>query len=381
MTVRGKVAIVGVGLAGLAGEERHSAMGLSALAATRALADAQLSLVDVDGLFASSSSQNFPAMSAAEYLGIQPRFVEGAMVGGSSPQQHVLTAALALEAGLCDVALVLYGSNQRSAGRSLQSRAEPQFLEDINAPRNPIGSYALAAARHMHQYGTTRAQLDEVIVAAREWAILNPRARANRPITAGELAAATPIADPFTSFDCCLVTDGAGALVLTRAERAADHAHIPAYLLGAAGTVTHRQISQMPDLTRTGAAFTGPAAFAMAGLDTGDVDLVSLYDAFSINTILFLEDLGFCPKGEGGAFVSNGAIAPGGRLPVNTNGGGLSFLHPGMYGIFLIIEAVEQLRGTCGERQVKGAQVALAHGNGGVLGAQATTIFGTGATL
>jgi acetyl-CoA acetyltransferase len=181
--------------------------------------------------------------------------------------------------------------------------------------------------------------------------------------------------------DCCLVTDGGGAYVLTRAERAKDFRRPPAFLLGAGAAHWHRQISSMPDLTVTAATESGQRAFDMAGLGPRDVDVVELYDAFTINTLLFLEDLGFCGKGEGGAFVSGGRIAPGGGLPVNTNGGGLSCVHPGMYGIFLVIEAVRQLRGEAGERQVKDAAVALAHGNGGVLSSQITALFGTKDTL
>jgi acetyl-CoA acetyltransferase len=189
------------------------------------------------------------------------------------------------------------------------------------------------------------------------------------------------VSDPLSLRDCCLVTDGGGALILVRADRAKDFPKRPAYLLGAAAATTHRGISQMPDLTITAAAESGPRAFAMAGLTPGDVDLLMLYDAFTINTILFLEDLGFCPKGEGGRFVEDGTIAPGGALPVNTNGGGLSCNHPGMYGIYCLIEAVRQLRGECGERQVAGAEVALAHGNGGALSSQVTALLGTAATL
>jgi acetyl-CoA acetyltransferase len=233
----------------------------------------------------------------------------------------------------------------------------------------------------MYQYGTTRTQLAEVAVAARKWAQLNPEAFSRDPLSVDDVLASRMISDPLTVRDCCLVTDGGGAYVLVRAERATDVANKPAYLLGAGSAHWHRQISSMPDLTVTAATESGARAFAMAGLKPADVDLIELYDAFTINTVLFLEDLGFCNKGEGGAFVSGGRIAPGGDLPVNTNGGGLSCVHPGMYGIFTIIEAVRQLRGECGERQVKDARIALAHGNGGVLSSQITALFGTKETL
>jgi acetyl-CoA acetyltransferase len=186
---------------------------------------------------------------------------------------------------------------------------------------------------------------------------------------------------PFTVRDCCLVTDGGGAIVVTSAERARSLKKKPAYVLGCGQSVTHASISSMPDLTVTGALAAGKAAYAMAKLGPADVDAVELYDAFTINTILFLEDLGFCKKGEGGPFVTGGRIAPKGSLAVNTNGGGLSYCHPGMYGLFLLIEAVRQLRGECGARQVKDCEVALAHGNGGVLSSQATVILGTEATV
>ncbi|MFZ2391093.1 thiolase C-terminal domain-containing protein, partial [Rhodoferax sp.] len=187
--------------------------------------------------------------------------------------------------------------------------------------------------------------------------------------------------DPLSTLDCCLVTDGGGALVLVRSERAKDFPKPPVYMLGTAMAHWHRQISSMPDLTVTAAAESGPRAFAMAGLTPADVDVVELYDAFTINTILFLEDLGFCAKGEGGAFVRNGRIAPGGSLAVNTNGGGLSCCHPGMYGTFLLIEAVQQLRGEAGARQVDNTHIALCHGNGGVLSSQVTALLGDASTL
>jgi acetyl-CoA acetyltransferase len=233
----------------------------------------------------------------------------------------------------------------------------------------------------MHDYGTTRENLAEIAVAARQWARLNPDAFQRDPLTREEVLASRMISDPLTKADCCLVTDGGAAVVLTRAERARDLASSPVYVLGTGVAVSHRQIAAMPDLTTTAAVRSGKTAYAMAGVGPGDIDHVMVYDAFTIPTLLSLEDLGLCAKGEGGAFVSSGAIAPGGSLPVNTNGGGLSCNHPGMYGLFTLIEAVEQLRGRCGERQVKDAEIALAHANGGVLSSQATAILGTAATL
>jgi acetyl-CoA acetyltransferase len=227
----------------------------------------------------------------------------------------------------------------------------------------------------MHEFGTTKQQLGEVALAARAWALHNPEAMMRDPLTMEDYLGSRLISDPLGKLDCCLVTDGAAALVLTRADRARDCASQPVYLAGAASMTSHANISQMPDLTTTALAECGPRALAQAGLRPGDIDVVQLYDAFTINTILFLEDLGFCPKGEGGRFVEGGRIAPGGALPVNTNGGGLSCLHPGMYGMFTMLEAVRQLRGECGERQVAGARTAIAQGNGGVLSAQSVCIF------
>jgi acetyl-CoA acetyltransferase len=239
----------------------------------------------------------------------------------------------------------------------------------------PISSYALAARRHMAQYGTTSEQLAEVAVAARQWAMKNPKATMRDPITIQDVLNSPMVSSPLHRLDCCLITDGGGAIVLTSAERAHSLKQKPVYLWGAGESHFHRSISSMPDLTQTAAKLSGEAAFKMAGVTHSDVDLVMLYDAFTINVILFLEDLGFCPKGEGGAFVSNGRIAPGGELAVNTNGGGLSYCHPGMFGIFLIVEAVRQLRGEAGERQLSKCDIALVHGNGGTLSSQATAIL------
>ena len=248
-------------------------------------------------------------------------------------------------------------------------------------PQYPLSSYALATARHMYEFGTTRAQLAEVAVAARRWAQLNPRAFRREPLTIDEVLAARIIAPPLSARDACLVTDGAAAAIMVRADRARMLPRAPVYFLGGAAAYSHRQIAQATSIVHTAAAVSGPQALTMADLSITDIDVVGLYDAFTINTIMFLEDLGFCPKGEGGRFVEGGAIAPGGRLAVNTNGGGLSCVHPGMYSLFLILEAVEQLRGAAGARQVPGAQTALVHGNGGVLSTQATAIFGTENTL
>ncbi|MGE3160801.1 MAG: thiolase [Burkholderiales bacterium] len=384
--MRGSVAIAGVGLAGCGEAPGWSEMEIAAAAAKNALADAGLSLRDVDGVVVASTNIFMSGLALAEHLGLQPKFTESTMVGGSSFVGHLIPAALALNAGLCDTVLVAYGSNQRTGvGRAEAGRykmaLDPQPFEHPYKPFNPPTSYALAAARHMHQYGTKREQLAAIAVAARQWASLNPEAFAREPLTVDEVLGSRMVSDPLTVRDCCLVTDGGGAYVLTRAERAQEFRKAPVYLLGAGAAHWHRQISSMPDLTVTAATESGRRAYEMAGLGPADVDVLELYDAFTINTLLFLEDLGFCEKGEGGGFVAGGRIAPGGGLPVNTNGGGLSCVHPGMYGIFLVVEAVRQLRGECGARQVKDAAVALAHGNGGVLSSQITALLGTKDTL
>ncbi|SHF26598.1 Acetyl-CoA acetyltransferase [Loktanella atrilutea] len=379
--LRGKSAIVGLGVAGLGEAPGSNSWDIMAQSAQAALADAGLKMKDVDGLFCAMMEDSMPVLMAAEYLGIRPRHVDGTLTGGSSFVNYLASATAALDAGLCDVALVCYGSNQRTASGRLVTASRLPPYEAPYKPRYPVSGYAMAAQRHMHQYGTTREQLADVAVAARAWASHNPQAFTRDPITRDDVLAARMISDPLGKLDCCLVTDGGGALVLTRADRAKDHAQKPVYVLGAAAESTHRQISQMPDFTVTAARESGKRAFAMAGVTPSDIDVLQLYDAFTINIILFLEDLGYCAKGEGGAFVADGRIAPGGSLPVNTYGGGLSCTHPGMLGIFTIIEAAHQIRGTAPGLQLDGVDLALAHGNGGVLSSQVTAILGSEATL
>ncbi|KRB67989.1 thiolase [Noviherbaspirillum sp. Root189] len=385
--LRGSVAIVGVGQAGIGDASGYTAMEILAQASARAVADAGMTMQDIDGIATCSSAATMWSMPVVEYLGLRPRFIHSTMLGGSSFIAHILPAMQALVSGQCDAVLVCYGSNQKTGAFNRRGMAEafrqvdPLAHEHPYSPILPASAYALAAQRHMHQYGTTRRHLAEVAVAARKWAQRNPEAVMRDDLSIEDVLGARMVSSPLTVRDCCLVTDGAGAFVMVRADRAKDCPTVPAYVLGNATAVWNRQISSMHDLTVTAASQSGPAAFSMAGVTPADIDVVGLYDAFTINTILFLEDLGFCEKGEGGRFVEDGAIAPGGRLAVNTNGGGLSCVHPGMYGVFLVIEAVRQLRGECGERQVPGAELALAHGNGGTLSSQSTVILGTAATL
>lgn len=380
--LRGSTAIVGIGLAGIGEAPGRTHLELIGEAVHNALADCGLKLSDVDGLFTVNQVNSLPTLSVGEYLGIRPRHADGTNLGGASFLNYAISASAALTAGLCDVALICYGSNQKTgAGKLIMAAADAPPYEAPYKPRYPVVAYALAAARHMYQYGTTREQLAEVAVAARRWAQLNPRAYRREPLTVTDVLESRTVCDPLTVRDCCLVTDGAGAVVMVRSDRAKSLVAEPAYFLGGAAAQWHRQVSAMPDVCLTAAGESGRRAYEMAGLAPADVDVVQLYDAFTINTVLFLEDLGFCPKGEGGRFVAGGTIAPGGSLPVNTNGGGLSCVHPGMYGIFTLIEAAEQLRGTAGERQIKDAQVALCHGNGGHLSSQVTVILGAEPTL
>src|SRR4029078_9467686 len=379
---RGSAAIVGVAESDLGQvADDTSVFDLMAQGVGRALDDCRLRREDVDGLFSSTTQSRLSVLGLAEYLGINPPFIGSTIVGGSSFEYHVAHAMAAIALGLCTVAVIAYGSTQRSVGRKQASQREVNPYETPFKPFLPTSAYALAASRHMHQYGTTRENLAEVAVAARKWAQLNPVAWEKKPLTVADVLKARMISHPFPGRDCCLVTDGGGAIVMTSAARAKSLKKPPAYVLGCGHGVTHMNISSMPDLTVTGARQSGEIAYKMAKLSAKDCDMVQLYDAFTINTVLFLEDLGFCKKGEGGAFVSGGNIAPGGKLPVNTNGGGLSYCHPGMYGLFILIEGVRQLRGECGARQVKKHDVAMVHGNGGVLSAQASVILGSEATV
>jgi acetyl-CoA acetyltransferase len=356
---------------------------IQARAAKAALDEAGLAFPDVDGLLTAGSwgipgSGSLMALTVSEYLGLRPRFMDGTQIGGASFEAHAAHAALALQAGYCDVALITYGSTQRSERqRSLAGRA-PGLTLQYETPYGlptPVGAYAMAAMRHMHEFGTTPEQLGEIAVATRAWAALNPAATMREPITVADVLASPLIASPLHLLDCCLVTDGGGAVVMTTAERARDLRPRPIHLRGYGETLTHATITSMPDLTVTGAQRSGRIAMEMAGVGHGEIDVVEVYDSFTITVLLTLESLGFCAQGEGGAFVAGQRTAPGGAFPLNTNGGGLSALHPGMYGLFVLIEAVRQLRGECGPRQVPGAAVALAHGTGGVLSSTVTCIL------
>ncbi|HYY05799.1 MAG TPA: acetyl-CoA acetyltransferase [Candidatus Limnocylindria bacterium] len=382
--MRGRVAIVGAGEADEHGRLPHkSAFQLHAEAARNALADAGLAKEDVDAVF---SAGLWMGSETAEYLGIRPRYIDGTQIGGCSFIAHVQHAMAAIAAGVCEVALITHGESGASRIGMPGTRFGPdswrlQFEHPFGLAGPPTG-YALAAARHMHEFGTTSEQLAEVAVATRRWAELNPRALMRDPLTVGDVLASRLISWPLHLLDCCLVTDAGGAVVVTSAERARDCPKRPVYVLGTGEASTHVMVSQMPDFARWEAArMAGERAFAMAGVTRAEIDVAQIYDAFTIVPIMALEALGFCKEGEGGAFVCGGRTAPGGAFPMNTNGGGLSYTHPGMYGMFLVVEAVRQLRGECGPRQVDGVEIAVAHGSGMVLSCMSTAVLGTEAAL
>jgi acetyl-CoA acetyltransferase len=388
---RGKAAIVGaVDLASPSGKLGRSVRSLEIEMIRGALDDAGLTISDVDAVC--SATGMMASMELAEYLRVQPRWTDNTMTGGSSFEVHVDHAAAAIAAGQCDVAVIVYAQTPRTRGQSMEGMASMMSgmsggmpLMEWDLPYGlgvPAASYSLAATRHMAQFGTTPEQLAAIAVSTREWAAMNPNARYQEPLTVDDVLGSPYVAEPLHKLDCCLVTDGAGALVLTSADRARDLRRPPVYVLGTGTSHTHAMsISQMPDLTVTAGAVSGPQAFARAGLSADDLDVVEIYDSFSITVLLALEDLGFCAKGEGGAFVEDAGLGPGGARPTNTNGGGLSYTHPGMYGMFLLVEAARQLRGECGDRQVPGASVAVAHGCGGVLSSTSTVVLGTEETL
>ena len=388
--LRGKTAVVGLAVSGCGMASGWSAMEIMANSAHDALDDAGIKLNEVDGVFAATAFHSMAAMSLSEYLGLKPKFADGSQIGGSSFLSHILTAALALDAGLINVAVVAYGSNQKSIG-GFKTISEAMPYEAQYEPRMPVTAYALAAKRYMHEFGASREDLANVAVSARDWALLNPRAYTydKGPLTVEDVLSARPIVDPLGKLDCCLVTDGGAAVIMTRSDRAKDTKNTPIYLLGAAMEHHHRMVSEMPDLVRTSAIDSSQRAFKMSSYKATDMDTIQLYDAFTINTLLFLEDLGFCKKGEAIELVKNNNIGPSGSLKVNTNGGGLSCVHPGMYGLFVTLEAIRQLRNSAGDNVgersgggwINNAKLSVAHGNGGVLSSQVTNVWGVSETL
>jgi acetyl-CoA acetyltransferase len=378
--LRGTVAIVGAAESDELGRLPHkSSLQLHMEATANALADAGLRKSDIDAVFTSGRNM---ANDVPEYLGIRPRFIGGTQVGGCSFILHVEHAMAAINAGLCEVALITHGES----GYSRIAMPAPRWGDDSTnnqfelpyGTSGPASGYGFLATRHMHTYGTTSAQLAEVAVATRKWAALNPNAFARDPLSIDDVLNSRMICWPFHLLDCCLVTDAGGAVIVTSAERARDLKTKPVYVLGTGECATHMMVSQMPSFISWDAArISGERAFRMAGVKHADIDVAEFYDAFTIVPMLALEELGFCKPGESGSFVSGQRTAPGGDFPMNTNGGGLSYTHTGMYGIFTIIEAVRQLRAECGPRQVANAKTAICHGTGGTWSAAATMIVST----
>jgi acetyl-CoA acetyltransferase len=353
---------------------------IMAESARGALQECGLALKDVDGLFAAGMEMGaMGVVQLAEYLNLKPRYLDGTNIGGSSFVAHVRHAAGAIQAGLCEVALILYGStaasNAMAIGTAGRAGSDPAagFVSPYGL--TTVGGYAMAARRHMHLYGTRSEQLAEIAVTMRRHASLNPAAKMRQEITVEDVLSSRVISDPLHLLDCCIISDGGGAVIVTSLERARDLAKPPVRLLGSGEAVWHQEIGA-PDLLSIAASQSGAEAFRTAGVSHDDIDLGMIYDSFTITVLLTLECLGFCKPGEGGYFVSEGRIGLGGALPINLDGGGLSSNHPGMRGIFLVIEAVKQLRGECGARQVEGAETALAHGTGGLL-----STLHSGATL
>jgi acetyl-CoA acetyltransferase len=381
-----KVSIVGVHEHPTRWAPDKTEFQIMAESARGALEDCGLQLSDVDGLFAASMSMGaMGIVDLAEYLNLKPNYVDGTNIGGSSFVAHVNHAAAAINAGLCQVALILYGSTAASNALAIGTGMEhsgPDPRASFVTPygMTTVGSYAMVAKLHMTRYGTKPEQLAEIAVTMRRHAGLNPHAKMRQPITVDDVLESRVISEPLHLLDCCIISDGGGAVVVTSTERARDLRKAPVRLLGCGEAVAHPEIGA-PDLLTIAARQSSERAFAMAGVDRADIDLCNIYDSFTITVLATLENLGFCKPGEGGDFVCGGRIGLGGALPVNPDGGGLSNNHPGMRGIFLVIEATKQLRGECGERQVPDARLACVHGTGGTLGVAhsgATLILGAG---
>lgn len=352
-----------------------SQLSLHLQASHNAVADAGLKMSDVDGIF--TAGQHSPAL-LGEALGVNPRYVDGTSVGGCSFIIMVGHAMLALHHGLCDVALISHGESGRT-GTGVTRGRDTSLSGQYEMPYGFGGAptyFGMITNRHMHDYGTTLEDWAKVAVSTRAWAGLNPKAKFRDPITVQDVLDSRPMFYPFNLLNICLVTDAGGAVVLTRADRAKDCAKTPVYVRGAGEGTDHVFVTEMEELPLSVATRnSGKKAFEMAGVGHGDFDHVMLYDAFTSGPPIMLESLGFCEPGEGCSFFDEGKSTPGGSLPINTNGGGLSYTHSGMYGIFPIIEAVRQLRGECGDRQVPGASLSLVNGMGGMLSAAGTIVL------
>ncbi|MFD7434525.1 acetyl-CoA acetyltransferase [Streptomyces sp. NPDC059861] len=382
-----KVAVVGVSLSDCGRVDEATPYTLHAQAARRALTDAGLERAVVDG-FASAGTGVLAPVEVAEYLGLRPTWVDSTSVGGATWEVMAAHAADAIAAGHARAVLLVYGSTARAdvrAGRrtgnlSFGARGPLQF--EVPYGHTLIAKYAMAARRHMIEHGTTIEQLADVAVQARANAALNPDAMFRAPITVDDVLDGPVIADPFTKLHCCIRSDGGAAVLLAAEDVVRDCRTAPVWILGTGEHVSHAAMSEWPDFTRSPAAVSGRLAFERAGVRPSEIDFAQIYDAFTYMTLVTLEDLGFCAKGEGGDFVGKGRLrVEGGQLPVNTDGGGLSAQHPGMRGLFLLVEAVRQLRGEAGARQVRGAdgglpRLGVAAGTGGWFCSSATMVLG-----
>jgi len=384
-TLKNKVAIVGAADTEVGVVPNLSATQLYVKAAKLALEDAGITKADIDGLVTCTSFVEpfmYHAEMIAEYMQIFPRYCMTVPSGGGTTLAIMHHAASAIATGLCHTVLITMADSQVSGlsrDKAIEAMAQaghPQFERPYGPPIPAF--YAMLARAHQHAYGTTDAQRAAVAVACRKHASLNPAAQMRKPITIDDVINSRLIADPLHLLDCSLVSDGGAAIVMTSAERARDFRKRPVYLLGTGEGHSHEHISQALSLTTSAAKEAGERAYAMAGLTPKDIDVAELYDCFTPVVIIELEDLGFCAKGEGGSFVEGGRIELGGELPINTHGGLLSHCHPGHPGsLFSVTEATRQLRGECGVRQVAGAQIALVHGQGGIMSTHCTAILGS----
>jgi acetyl-CoA acetyltransferase len=377
MITPGEIAIVGAAESTRIGTVPDMAqIMLHADAALNAMADAGLKPGDIDGVACVGPMM---PQQIAHYLGITPKWVDGTGVGGCSFMLHVRHAAAAIHAGYCKTVLITHGESGKSRVNGTPRPPEPQSLNgQFEAPFGPMGPptlFPIPVLRYMKTYGVTHEQMAQVAVVQREWAAKNPRAAFKDPITIDDVLNSKMIAYPFRLLQCCLVTDGGGALILTSSDRAKDFPTKPCYILGTGESVETTMVSQMEDFTSSRAfRVAGPEAFRMAGIKHADVDHLMIYDAFAHLPMYGLEDLGFVKRGEAKDFIWERNTAPGGKLPINTNGGGLSYTHTGMYGMFALQESVRQVRGTA-PAQVPNVKISVAHGVGGMFSASGTVVL------
>tara|TARA_R110002073_G_scaffold44269_3_gene122871 strand:- start:284 stop:1426 length:1143 start_codon:yes stop_codon:yes gene_type:complete len=372
----GSVAVVGAAETTELGKLPHiSNIQLHADAALNAMADCGLKPEDIDGI---ATARENP-IEIAHYLGIKPRYVDGTSVGGCSFMIHVRHAVAAIESGMASTILITHGESGRSqvgmTPRGVNPALQDGQFQTPYGVTNPPSMFTIPTLRYLKTYGVDIEKVANVAVVQREWAAKHPRATFRDPITVDDVMNARMIAWPFSLLMCCLVTDGGGALILTSADRAKDFKTKPVYVMGAGEAGEHTMVSQMSDFTSSQAfRIAGDNVWSSSGMKHSDVDHLMIYDAFAHLPIYGLEDLGFVGRGEGGDFIWEGNTKPGGKLPLNTNGGGLSYMHSGMYGMYALQESVRQMRGTS-PAQVKGAKTSLCHGVGGMFSASGSIMF------